>query len=139
MSPLLTIINETNSTKFTCQVFGIPVPVVSWIRHREGFESEIIDGLGDPTITVSVSGYTVTSVLKFIEPLMNQEAIYECMGENNVTNVIGAAETVNVSLFVQGELTERIVCDYCIVSKEKTFVYNLQKELYVYIIFFRKC
>ncbi len=103
MSPLLTVINETNSTTFMCQVFGIPVPVVSWIRHRDGFESEVIDGSGDPTITVSVSGYTVTSVLEFIEPLKDQEAVYECIGENNVMNVIGATETVNVTLFVQGE------------------------------------
>lgn len=103
MTPLLTVINETNTTVFTCQVFGIPVPNVTWIRHQDEFEPETVDGSDDPNITVTVVGYTVTSVLEFMEPLRDQEAIYECVGENDVTNVIGVPESVNVSLFVQGK------------------------------------
>lgn len=82
-------------------MFGIPIPDVSWIRHRTGFESETIDGSDDPNITISIQGYTVTSILEFIEPLKDQEAEYECLGENGVTNVIDAVESVNVTLFVQ--------------------------------------
>ena len=102
VTPLLTIINETNMTTFTCTIFGIPVPNITWIRHRDGFESEIVDGLDDPNITTTVTGYTVTSILDFIKPLRDQEGIYECIGENGVTNVINVPETVNVTLFVQG-------------------------------------
>ena len=102
VAPLLTIINETNTTLFTCTVFGIPVPNVTWVKHQDGFASNIVEGLDDPNITETISGYTLTSVLLFIEPMRTEEAVYECIGDNGVTNVIGVPESANVTLFVQG-------------------------------------
>ena len=99
--PDLTIINQTNTTNFTCQVFGIPIPNITWIKYQDG-SLELVEGTDDPNITTTIDGYLVTSVLTFDNPLRTEEAIYECTGDNGVTNVINVPESVNVTLFVQG-------------------------------------
>ena len=105
VTPLLTIVNETNTTSFTCKLFGIPTPNVIWSKTQNGQTSTLIsNSTYGSNITTIVSGYNVTSVLLFSSPIHTDEAMYTCKGENNVFNAIDVNETSTVTLFVQGKL-----------------------------------
>ena len=103
--PNVTIVNETNTTSFTCTAFGIPTPIVEWLKLDDGSNNTTLLFTSNQTnITEVTNGNNVTSVLLFTSPVKTDEAMYMCRGTNNVTNVIESPESVNITFFVQGEV-----------------------------------
>ena len=100
--PNLTVVNETNTTSFTCTAFGIPTPIVEWLKLSN--DAMLLFTSNRINITEVTNGSNVTSVLLFTSPVKTDEARYMCRGTNNVTNVIESPENVNITFFVQGEI-----------------------------------
>ena len=101
--PNVTIVNETNTTSFTCTAFGIPTPLVEWLKLDDDSDNAtLLSSSNQINITVITNGNNVTSVLHFISPVKTDEAMYMCRGTNNVTNVIESPENINITFFVQG-------------------------------------
>lgn len=99
----MTIVNETNTTSFTCTVFGIPTPVVEWLKlDADSSSVTVLNTTQEINITQVSTGNNVTSVLHFPSPVKTDEAMYMCRGTNNVTNVINSPENSNMTLYVQG-------------------------------------
>ena len=88
VGPNVTVVNETNTTSFTCTAFGIPTPVVEWLKLSDNGPSTLLSSSALTNITEVTNGNNVTSVLLFTSPVRTDEAMYMCRGTNNVTNVI---------------------------------------------------
>ena len=104
VGPSVTVVNETNTTSFTCTAFGIPTPVVEWFKlSSDPASATLVSSSDQINITQVINGNNVTSVLLFTSPVRTDEAMYTCRGTNNVTNVISSPENDTVQLYVQGE------------------------------------
>jgi hypothetical protein len=97
--PTLTVTNQTNTTSFTCSLFGVPTPDITWYKIQDGLTTKL-DG-STFNITTVIDNYNITSVLYFNSSLRTDEGNYTCVGENNVTNIINSPESDLASLFVQ--------------------------------------
>lgn len=109
LTPSLTVINQTNTTLFTCELFGIPTPTVTWSKTQNRNRVILMEPGTDPNITTTVNGYNVTSVLLFNSSLHTDEGNYTCKGVNDVVNIIDSPELDTTTLFVQGELSCNLV------------------------------
>ena len=103
LTPLLTVTNQTNTTSFTCQIFGVPTPNVTWIRTSNGNTVSLTAPGNHPHINTTVNGYNITSILLFNSSLHTDEGNYTCEGENDVINIIDSPEFATATLFVQGK------------------------------------
>ena len=104
VTPKLIIVNTSSepSISFTCEVFGIPIPLVTWTKQR----SNTNNGMVQQTAT----GNNITSILMINIPRDPDESNYTCSGANNVTNVINTPEQETVELYVQGMLIYSYLC-----------------------------
>ena len=109
VGPNVTVVNETNTTSFTCTAFGIPTPVVEWFKLSDNGPSTLLSSSSLINITEVINGNNVTSVLLFTSPVRTDEAMYMCRGTNNVTNVINSPENGNITFYVQGMATYSLV------------------------------
>ena len=102
LEPRELIVNHTQTAEFICEVFGIPVPTITWIKVSNG--SVLSNGVDDIEITeVIVDSFTRVSNLTFLSTVRTDQSEYTCVGTNGVTNVISSPENDTVSLLVQGE------------------------------------
>ena len=88
--------NETNTTSFTCQATGEPVPTISWY-----FNDVRVDVTNTAKYTVSVTSLNITtnsSALTIMNVLSSDVGTYTC----NATNVVSSATSSGV-LTVIGE------------------------------------
>ena len=101
VTPEQIIINSTvSSVKFTCYVFGIPSPLVTWIKNRTG---EVLTDVGSIDIDETSTYSSRTSILTISIQGDPDESNYTCITVNNITNVLDTPETATSVLYVQGK------------------------------------
>ena len=71
--------NETNPVTFSCQAIGEPVPIISWY-----FNSIMINisDINKHTVSSSVNGMTVSSLLTIMNTQSSDVGRYICFSEN---------------------------------------------------------
>ena len=102
LEPREVIVNHTQMATFTCEAFGIPVPVITWIKVSDNLVLSSSVGVIDIT-EVIVDTSTRVSNLTFLNTTRTDQSEYTCVGSNDVTNVINSSESDTVNLLVQGE------------------------------------
>ena len=108
--PTKVIVNQTQTANLTCEVFGIPVPNITWIRNSDGSS---LSNTTDITIitTSAIPPASLLSILTFQNATKTDESSYTCVGRNGVSNLIETPENDTIELAVQGE------CRYVLVMK----------------------
>ena len=101
--------NETFSATLTCDVQGIPLPVVAWsTKNLSANMSKVIPNntfkyLIEEMVTDSLEGLIhVRSILTIMNLSLEDESTYRCAGSNNVTNQLGVMSAAEIILTVQG-------------------------------------
>ena len=97
-------VNQTFSTNFSCQSFGIPPPTLRWYSNGAVVMS-------DNFITISNSSYINGSenlIQTIVLTLMDSnrslhESNYTCVGFNGISNYISSVENMTTELLVQGK------------------------------------
>lgn len=106
VSPLSFIVNQTQFINFTCVVFGIPVPQLTWYDS-----SDLTNPLNETDETffvertfINETGLTLTeSILVFSRALRTDMSSYTCVAVNNIYNFLGTPEKGTITLHVQGQ------------------------------------
>ena len=95
------IINEGNSTSFTCQAIGEPLPTINWYFNDNSVDD--INTTNYTTSTMSLNTTTISSTLTIMNVQSSDVGTYTC----NATNRI-STETNSGVLTVNGELLLRV-------------------------------
>ena len=103
VTPSMLTENVTFSAAFTCTVFAIPLPSITWIKVVDGTVVTDEGSNGRVFINQTDSGDTRTSVLHFNPTVKPDESQYTCIAVNNITNVIFTPENDTVNLIIQGK------------------------------------
>ena len=107
LEPLELIVNHTQNATFVCEAYGIPIPVITWVKVVN--ESIVTESSGVIDIMEQIVRInTSESVLTFLDTVKTDESVYRCEGSNGITNVIGSPENDTVRLLVQGK------CMHCV-------------------------
>ena len=119
----LYLVNEGQNVTFSCSVFGVPAPSLSW--RRDGAEiSPSSDSrvvlLPEVITQVDYMGpvYRTTRMLTFTNAMDSDTRnipgdMYQCVAVNTVgggNNTEEAEDRRNFSLFVQGKCHHRLLC-----------------------------
>ena len=108
ISPEVLVRSFNEQGTFTCSGFGIPPPTLTWSRDSGDLSDTNIFEITTGNASSS-SGYTVAiSNLTLLDTSDSIEGTYTCIGENGITNFIGAVSEVNGSFFIEG------VCLWCV-------------------------
>ena len=89
--------NEGDTTSFTCQATGEPVPTISWY-----FNGVLVDEANTMKYTISVmslNSTTISNILTIMDVESSDVGTYTC----NATNVV-SSDTSSGVLTVNGEL-----------------------------------
>ena len=101
--------NETFSATLTCAVQGIPRPMVAW--SATNLSTSLSNSITNSTLkylieefdTVSLDGLIhVQSILTVMNLSVEDELIYRCGGNNNVTDLLAVTSSTEATLTVQG-------------------------------------
>ena len=88
--------NEGDTTSFTCQVTGEPVPTISWYFNGD----LLVNGTEHMISTMLLNTTTINSTLKIMNVQSSDVGTYKC----NATNVV-SNDTSSGVLTVNGELS----------------------------------
>ena len=101
VEPTLVLVNYSQMANFTCQAFGIPVPLLTWVDQ---FNRTLpVNGTDNVNITERIiEPFTLESVLIFSNTTKNDESYYRCEGSNEVVNIIDSLDSAVVQLLVDG-------------------------------------
>lgn len=105
VSPLSFVVNQTQFINFTCVVFGIPMPQLTWYDSSDLTNpfNETNDTYIVERTYVNETGLTLTeSVLVFSRALYTDMSSYTCVAVNHIDNFLGTPEKGTVTLHVQG-------------------------------------
>ena len=100
-------VNVTFTATLTCTVFAIPLPVITWIKDKDGSVIEYTPGGGGgdtSSITITEIDYihVRVSILNFTSTVKPDESMYTCVAVNNITNVLSTPQNGTVMLRIQG-------------------------------------
>lgn len=101
-------VNVTDQGLFTCEVFGIPLPNVTWIKSNG--DIVILDELFD-NVSISQNDFdnVRVSILRFDKVSKFDESFYTCTAANGISNVLNTPVSGIVELIVQGMFVN-LVC-----------------------------
>jgi len=104
VSPKEFTVNQTQPANFTCTVFGIPLPQLTWFKGNSSTAVQQTDLL---VITIetflnSTGLSLVRSQLEFPEALRTDQSSYTCVAINNITNLLSTPENGITRFYVQG-------------------------------------
>ena len=107
VSPTSFVVNQTQRATFTCMVFGIPIPELTWYNTSDLSVEYLPPEMADVTQHVFVNGSgldIIVSVLQFNRSLRTDQTTYTCVAINNIPNLLGTPEMGSATFYVQGFL-----------------------------------
>ena len=103
LEPIELIVNHTQMVEFSCQVSGIPLPNVTWIKMLND-DTFVLDTTQFIKIDQKVNNsHMLISTLTFLNTTRDDQSSYTCVGNNSIKNVISSPENDTVNLLVQGK------------------------------------
>ena len=104
VSPKEFTVNQTQPANFTCTVFGIPLPQLTWFKGNSSTAVQQTDLLviTIETFSNSTGLSLVRSQLVFPEALRTDQSSYTCVAINNITNLLSTPENGITQFYVQG-------------------------------------
>ena len=106
VQPVSLTVNQSDMASFTCEAFGIPLPLILWYFNdssdplsSDQFEIQNSTRVNSSGLAISMSTLNITSTLR-----SSHEGNYTCQAINNVNNLIGTPESAMTSLTVQGSI-----------------------------------
>ena len=104
--PMNTTINQSDSTNFTCEAFGIPIPSIQWFFNESNMALANFTGIFiSDFIVTNESGLDLrVSVIEIMDTVRSfHEGEFTCVASNGVNNSIGTPEMGVSFLIVQGK------------------------------------
>ena len=105
VSPTTFVVNQTQRATFTCRVFGIPIPELTWYNTSDLTIDYLPPEMAEVTQQVFVNGSgldIIVSVLRFNRSLRTDQTTYTCVAVNNISNLLGTPEMGSANFYVQG-------------------------------------
>ena len=96
--------NASDSLQLSCNFAGTPTPTIVWNRYISN-EIETLERDNDKFLIqedVSFDKRTSTSALTVNDLIKDDEGMYECLGINQVDNLIGAVDSSQALITIQG-------------------------------------
>ena len=96
--------NASDILQLSCSFTGTPTPTIVWNRYISD-EIETLERDNDKFLIqedVSLDKRTSTSELTVNDLIKNDEGTYECLGINQVDNLIGAVDSSQAFITIQG-------------------------------------
>ena len=88
-------INETDRIALYCFITGLPQPNISWYHRNEKLHS-------NSYLTIAHVSTSQTALIIQHSSQMRDDGIYTCQAVNNVTNLINARQSQNITVNIQG-------------------------------------
>ena len=85
-------VNETDRIHLTCYASGVPQPVMTWYHRNELLRSNNFLTLTN----------IQTELIIINSNRERDEGTYTCQARNNVTNLINATDSHNITVYIQG-------------------------------------
>ena len=101
VDPVEIVAIEDDNVHASCKAFGIPLPSVSWSTGNQSLSSM-------PRFTVTTGNLSdifgrVFAITNFsLDVRKEDEKVYICSAQNNVSNYVGTPETAITELFIKG-------------------------------------
>lgn len=105
VSPAMFVVNQTQPATFTCTVFGIPLPELTWFNTSDFSIEYLPPEMAGVTqqVFINESGLDIVqSVLQFNRSLRTDQTTYTCVAVNSITNLLETPESGSTDFYVQG-------------------------------------